>query len=223
MLELHVIYLGLCQSSHGEIFVVLHAAHSSFTTAELLQQWQTSKSVWFGISFFPHFYTMPPLICRMVLLPVKVKYEQYSENVPNYMKLKKISQHVLVKVSLEMKKHPTFFFYSLLLDICATFLSLPISYPSFWYQLFLPEWSSGWAVTSFVSLRLTWWDVSNPLVSKYIHIQEENIISANIMGVKLSHKPHEVYPAVQLVRGYLAVEVILKLSAKWVNMKQPVA
>lgn len=30
------------------------------------------------------------------------------------------------------------------------------------------------------------------------------------MRVKLSHKPHGVYPAVQLVRGCLAEEVILK-------------
>ena len=125
------------------------------------------------------------------------------------MKLNKISQHVLIKVSLEMQKYPTVF----LMVLChrqATFLSLPISSPSLRYQPSVPRWSCDWDATSSASMGLTCWDVGSPLVSKNIHIQEEKIMGANITGGKLSPKPPEVYPAVQLVRDCLAEDVIPK-------------
>lgn len=118
------------------------------------------------------------------------------------------------------EKAPYIFSYDFLLYIYVIFFSLPITYPGFWYQPFIPEWRSDWAATSSVSMRLTWWDGSNPLVSKYIHIQEENIFSASIMGVQLSPRSPEVYPAVQLVRSCLAKEVILMRSSKQINTKQ---
>lgn len=76
-------------------------------------------------------------------------------------------------------------FYGLILCI---FLSLPIFYPSLRHQPSVLQWSYVQAATSSASMGLTWWDVSNPLISKNIHIQEEKIMGANITGAKLSPK-----------------------------------
>lgn len=137
-------------------------------------------------------------------------WKQMWKSVTNYLKLNKIGQHVLIKISLEMQKDPTVFlmvsYYTY-----ATFFSLPISYASLRYQTPVPQWHWNWAATSSASMALTCWDAGSPLLSKHIHIQEEKVMGANTMGEKLSLRPPEVYRAAPLVWGCLAEEAIPKM------------